>query len=147
MTDQNTCPAKWVPGYCRKPPSKKDDNNIRKRLTAKERQEIENRLEELVPQVTPSAEPTPSIKGRRITKAPHALLDTLTEELRVSLFRMPFFFSGAVTRMLDTKYRKEYPDPRERYTAIKKKFVDTYKVEGIPPLYEFEILKTCLTLG
>lgn len=146
MTRNCQPPYKWIPGYCRRPPSSPSEgrSNRRPRLTVAEKEAIAQRMRVLEPIVRPSERPTPTMKNRILKVAPHAELDRLNEELREALFRLPWLIPGAVKRFLDKRYRTETPDPHQRYTRIKDEFCRSYNIGEIPDLYEYLVLKTCL---
>lgn len=135
-------PSYWIPGHCRNPPGEK--KNKRSQLTKKEIEAIQKRMKELESVVQPTGRSSPRLKNRKLINAPHELIEGLYHDLRVSLFRLPWFIPGAVRRMLETKYRNKYPDPHTRYEVIKKVFFDTHNIPGMPDLYEYVVLKTCL---
>lgn len=117
-------------------------------LTKEERSDMVQRVKELEPSVIPLDEnQLPTLVGKKLQQAPHAYIDSLNKDLYLALYKMPFFFSGAVSRMLEPKYRKRYPNPRKRYEEIKKHFCSQYsEIYVIPITYEYTILKTCLSL-
>ena len=135
----------YVPGYCRKASSNRTQDS--RRLTLKEKQDLKDLMTKLKPDVQLVKTPTPTITGKTIHRAPHRIIDTLTHDLRISYFVMPWFHSGAVARMLDVKYRHKYPDPQKRYEVIETEFCKMKKIKELPLLYEYVVLKTCLMVG
>lgn len=130
--------------YCRKSNGKKKE---RRKLTKEEKKAIEKRMAQLEPLLFTKKRPPLIGRMGALKESPHYLIDTRTVNLTIAMFRMPLFFAGGLSRMLDLRYRKRFPDPHERYEVIKKLFKARYGIKRMPPVYEFVVMQACLYVG